>query len=399
MDAAPRRLSQAEFVAMAACIFATIAFSIDAMLPALPEIGKTLQPDAPNRAALVVLTFVLGMGIGTLFTGPLSDALGRRAVIQGGAVLYMTGALLAWISPSLELLLAARVLQGLGMAGPRVAIMAVVRDLYEGREMARLLSFIMMVFTLVPAVAPTVGAGIIALSDWRAIFVAFVMFSVVSVGWYTVRQPETLPMEHRRPMTRDLLLDGMKAVFSYRSVTIAILVQTFVFSTLFMLISTIQQIMDQTYGRGESFPLWFGLIAILSGGSSMLNAAIVGRFGMRRIIRVALSVQVLVSGTMTLLLWTGYLPTGAGFGLFVAWAVTVFSMIGLTIGNLNSLAMEPLGHVAGLAASIIGSVSTVGAVALSAPVSQLFDGTALPLAAGIFTAIVTAAVMMRFMPD
>ena len=191
MTTDPRRLSQPEFIALIAMLFATIAFSIDAMLPALPQIAAELTPADPNRAQLILTSFVLGMGLGTFLAGPISDALGRKPVIVLGAGLYMVGALLAWAAPTLETVLAARLLQGLGAAGPRVVSLAMVRDLYSGRHMARIMSFAMMIFTLVPALAPLAGQGIIALTGWRGIFLAFLVFAVVATSWLSLRQPET----------------------------------------------------------------------------------------------------------------------------------------------------------------------------------------------------------------
>ena len=196
----PRKLGQTEFLALMAMLFATIAFSTDAMLPALPTIENELTPDAPNRAQLIVTSFLLGMGVGTLITGPLSDSFGRKPTVLAFAALYIGGAFLAWVAPSLELLLAARVIQGLGAAGPRVVGLAIVRDLYSGREMARLVSFIFLVFSLFPAFAPLIGEGVIALAGWRAIFIAFMAFSLISVIWMALRLPETLAPEDRRPL-------------------------------------------------------------------------------------------------------------------------------------------------------------------------------------------------------
>ena len=212
-DAAPtRRLSLPEFVALMGMLFATVAFSIDAMLPAMTEIGAELSPDAPNQAQLIITSFVLGMGVGTLFTGPLSDTFGRKSVIIGGAVVFIIGAFLSWAATSLELVLASRVLQGLGAAGPRVAALAIVRDLYSGRQMARVTSFAMLVFTLVPAVAPLIGAGIIWLTGWRGIFLAFIAFSLISTGWLGLRQPESLHPEHRRPFRMSAIWSGIAAI-------------------------------------------------------------------------------------------------------------------------------------------------------------------------------------------
>ena len=187
------RLGRVEFVAMMAMLVATVAFSIDSMLPALPQIGENLTPDAPNRAQLVVTSFIFGLGLGTLLTGPLSDSFGRKPVLLTGAGVYMAGAALAWAAPTLELMIAARIVQGLGAAAARIVAMAIVRDLYSGRDMARLMSFVMMVFTLVPAVSPLAGSGVIALAGWRAIFLTFILFALASSLWLSLRLDEPLP--------------------------------------------------------------------------------------------------------------------------------------------------------------------------------------------------------------
>ncbi|RYH12181.1 multidrug effflux MFS transporter [Tropicimonas sp. IMCC6043] len=375
----PKRLPQAEFIAFIAMLFATIAFSIDSMLPALPEIAAELSPGAPNRAQLILTSFVLGMGLGTFVTGPLADAFGRRRVILGGAVVYMIGATLAWRAGTLELMLAARFLQGLGAAGPRIAAIAIVRDLYAGRQMARLMSFVMMVFTLVPAVAPTIGAGIIAIAGWRGIFGAFLLFSLFSAGWLALRQEETLAPANRRAIRPRLLARGVVEVFSNRMVMIAVLAQGLCFGILFANISSIQQIFDITFHEGARFPLWFGMIGLVAAGSSLLNAALVGRYGMRYLVRIALTSQLALSALMTLLFWIGALPPTASFAIYLVWTCAVFFLNGLTLGNLNSMAMEPMGHIAGMAASVLGSVGTVIAVIIAVPVGLAFDGTPLPL--------------------
>ncbi|MES2967639.1 MAG: MFS transporter, partial [Pseudomonadota bacterium] len=210
----PARMGQAEFIALIAMLFATIAFSIDAMLPALPQIAAELSPDAPNAAQLILTSFVLGMGIGTLLAGPLSDTFGRKPVILAGAALYCAAAMTAYFAPTLETVLLARMVQGLGAAGPRVVSLALVRDLYKGREMAKVVSFAMMIFTLVPAIAPFIGQGIMAVTGWRGIFVAFVAFSVLSMLWFGLRQPETLT--ERRPLAAAPLLAAFREVLSHR---------------------------------------------------------------------------------------------------------------------------------------------------------------------------------------
>ncbi|MBF9042116.1 MFS transporter [Rhodobacterales bacterium HKCCE4037] len=391
------RLSTPEFIALMGMMFATIAFSIDAMLPALPEIATELTPDNMNYAQLVITSFVLGMGAGTLLTGPISDTFGRKPVILAFTALYILGAALAWAAGSMELLIAARIVQGFGAAGPRVVALALVRDLYSGREMARIVSFVMLVFTIFPAVAPLIGQGIITLFDWRAIFVAFLLFSLISVGWLTIRQPETLPPPMRRPMRVKSLWDGAKEALSLRQMQLSILVQTLIFGLLFGTISSIQPIFDLAYGRGEEFHWYFFVIALLAAPAAPLNGWLVVRVGMRPLVRTALWVQATLSTLMAIVLLSS-MAGPAEFWIYFVWTVSVFCLMGFTIGNLNALALEPLGHIAGLAASIMGGLATIAGAAVGALVGQLFTGTATPLAISVAILTIIAAILMRFMP-
>lgn len=387
----PRRLPLPEFTAMLAVLFATVAFSIDAMLPAIPEIAAELSPDATNRAQLVLTAFVLGLGLGTLVTGPLSDAIGRRATIAGGFGLYVTGAVLAAAAPTLELLLLARLLQGLGAAGPRIAGLALVRDLYSGREMARVTSFVMMIFILIPAVAPAIGQGIIAFSGWRGIFLAFILFAGIGLSWLFLRQPETLPPERRRPLQIRPIGAAVAEVLRDRDVRLYIVVLTLGFGQMFALLSSAQQLFAETYGRGESFPLWFALMAILSGIGTLTNARLVMRLGMRRMALTAYKAQTVISAAVLALA----LVSGAAFPAFFLWATSVFLMAGLTFGNLNALALEKMGHIAGTATSVVSAISTVAAVVVAVPIGLAYDGTPVPILAGTFLCSAGAWALLR----
>lgn len=374
--------AKGEFIALIAMLFAIIAFSIDAMLPALPRIGAELSPSDPNRAQLVVIAFVLGMGAATLVTGPLSDARGRKPVILGGAALYGLGAALAWAAPTLELLLLARFLQGVGAAGPRVVGMAIVRDLYGGREMARILSFIMLVFMLVPAVAPLVGSWIIAAAGWRALFGAFVVFAAVASLWLMLRLPESLPPAARRPLRAPVLREAVAEVLTHPVVRLSIMAQSMGYVMLFTTISLIQPVFDQVFQRGAQFPLWFAGMAVVTGSASVLNAALVMRLGMQRLAMAAFGGQMILSAAMTVF-WLAGLRGDAMFGVYVIWQCTVLFQSGLTVGNLNAIAMEPMAHVAGTAASVIGAISTVAGALIAAPIALAFDGTPLPMTLGV----------------
>lgn len=387
--AVPRRLPQAEFIALMAMLMATIAFSVDAMLPALPEIGAALSPDNLNNAQLMVTSFVLGMGVGTFFTGPLSDAFGRKPVMVAGAIVYVIASAVAWASSTLELMLAARVVQGLGAAGPRVVALALIRDLYSGPHMARILSFVMLVFSLVPALAPTMGYFIIAGFGWRAIFAAFIIFAVLSLLWLMIRQPETLAPENRRPLSIRSLGTAVGEMFRHRTARLSILVQTLTLGMLFTVLSSTQQVFDITFGQGAYFHYWFGGIAIVAASASVLNARIVVQLGMRAIIKAMFTAQIGITALM-IAVTASDAPYWLSFGTYVFWVTSNFFQAGLTIGNLNALALEEMGHIAGMAASVIAAFSTIGAVLIAAPVALAFDGTPMPMAIGIFVSATLA---------
>lgn len=389
-----RRLPVGEFTAMLAILFATIAFSIDAMLPALPSIAAELSPDAVNNAQLVLSFFVLGMGVGTLFVGPISDAIGRKVTIAWGSALYIAGSVLAWRAGGLEALLVARFLQGLGASAPRVAGMALVRDLYAGRDMAHIMSFVMMVFMVVPALAPLIGQAIIASFGWRAIFLAYILFALVSLSWVSIRQAETLAPADRRPMTAKNLWSGLREVLSSSEVRLYTLVMSLGFGQMFALLSSIQPIFDTTYGMAASFPFWFAGIAAFSACSSYINSRFVMRVGMRRLATIAFGCSAVLSLVALGVIGTGLVGGMAAFAVFYIWAISVFFIGGLTFGNLNALAMQKMGHIAGMATSVITAISTVVAAFIAGPVGLAYNGTAVP---AIIGAVVCSAVSFWLM--
>ncbi|QIR86332.1 multidrug effflux MFS transporter [Paracoccus sp. AK26] len=384
---------------MLAFLFATVAFSIDAMLPALPDIAAELTPDNVNRAQLILTAFMAGMGIGTLFAGPISDAIGRKPAIYLGAVVYIAATIAALFADSIEFLLAARFVQGLGAAGPRIVGMALIRDLYEGREMARISSFVMMVFILIPALAPSIGAGIIWFSGWHGVFVAFILFALIGSTWLGLRQEETLPPSARRPLRIAPLSAAAREVLSDRQVMLCTVVLTLGFGQMFGLLSSAQQLFGETYGKGDSFPMWFALMALLSGAGTLLNATFVMRFGMRRIAKWAYVMQTCVSAVMLALTLTDVLPDSLRFPAFFFWAVSVFFMAGVTFGNLNALALQRMGHIAGMAASIIAALSTIAATLIAAPVGLLYNGTAIPAMTATLICSALAWFLMRSLRD
>ncbi len=398
-DPARSPISRVELVALLAMLSATVAFSIDAMLPALPEIGADLSPADPNRAQLVVAAFVAALGLGTLFAGPLSDALGRRPVAVGGAVVYTLAALYAATSDGLTELLIARAVQGLGAAGPRVVALALVRDLFSGRQMARIVSFVMIVFTLVPVIAPTMGAAIQWVFGWRAIFLSFALFSVISMLWLMIRQPETLPPERRRPFRVGLLVSGVREVLSNRQVVLAICAQTMIFAMLFSALLSAQPVFERVFDKNSSFPAWFGLMAAISASSSLINAMIVVRLGMKTVVKWAIAMQIGVSlGFLGYQLVIGIEAVPAFFVAFL-WLTSVFYMAGLGIGNMNAIAMEPMGHIAGMASSVIGASATIASMVFAVPIGLGFNGTMIPLTGGVMVLSLVALGLVLMLKD
>ncbi|MDJ0638452.1 MAG: multidrug effflux MFS transporter [Paracoccaceae bacterium] len=376
-------ISQTELVALLAMLSATVAFSMDAMLPALPDIGAALSPDDVNRAQLVLGTFVLGMGAGTFFTGPLSDAFGRKPIAVIGAIVYSIAALVAALAPSLETMLIARFVQGVGAAGPRVVAMAIARDLFSGRRMAQIISYVIFVFTLAPIFAPTIGWLIAWAFGWRAIFLSFAVFSIVSMAWLLLRLNETLAPENVRPFRVSMLVSGTREVFRRRQVVLAMIVQTLIFSILFACLVSSQQIIGEVLGAGDQFALWFGFMALLASGASLVNARIIMAVGMRDVVKYALLVHGCFSALFLVAQLLGLLPPALVFPVTFLWLTSNFYLAGFGLGNMNALALEPMGHMAGLATSIITALATIGAAALSAPIGLAYDGTAVPLTAGV----------------
>ncbi|SFI81314.1 multidrug effflux MFS transporter [Celeribacter neptunius] len=380
----PRRLPQFEFTVLLALLFATVAFSIDAMLPGLPQIAADLTPDDVNRAQLVLTAFVFGMGFGTLISGPISDHFGRKPIILTGLGFYIIGAVVAGLSNSMEMMLLGRAIQGFGGAFPRTVGIAMVRDLYEGREMARITSFVMTIFMLAPAAAPSIGALIIAHFSWHGIFGAFVLVGLTGAAWLGLRQGETLDPDNHRHLNRADLSAGVRQVLGNYNVRIYTLILTLGFAQMFSILSSVQQIYDETYGLGESFPYWFGATALIAAISAILNGMLVTRLGMHFMIRLGFSISLIASTLAVALNLAGVAIGQFGFVVFFLWSVAMFFINAFTFGNLNALALVPLGRLAGLANSVIGALFTMGSVLIAAPVGLAFNGTPIPvMTAGI----------------
>ena len=374
--------SYVEFVVLVSMMMSLSALSIDTMLPALPQIGHDLNVQDENSRQLVVSSIFLGLAVGQLFLGPLSDKVGRKPAIYTGYALYISGALVAAFSISFPMLLVGRLLQGVGASGPRAVILALVRDKYEGRAMARVMSFVMTVFILVPMIAPSLGQAILLFSGWRMIFGVFILLAVISLVWFALRMPETLAPENRAPFSLQRIIQATREIVRIRP-AIGYTVSAGLISGAFLgYLSSSQQIFQEQYALGESFPLYFGTISFSLGLASFLNSRLVMRFGMRFLVRWSLY---LILGLAIVAIGLS-LPTAGHppLWLLMMYIMSTFFCIGVLFGNQNALAMEPLGHLAGIGAAVVGSLSTLISMPLGTIIGQSYNGTIIPLVLGFF---------------
>ena len=383
-----------EFVALAALMTSLVAMSIDALLPALPYIARDLQVENLNDRQLVVSMIFAGLALGQIVYGPLSDSIGRKPCAYLGLGLFIAGCLVSLLATSFTALLLGRLLQGIGIAGPRIVTLAMVRDLYEGPAMARVMSFIMGVFILVPAVAPMVGQGILAVSGWRMILVLYIVLTVTAFLWLALRQRETLPAERRIPLSLIRLSASFREIFTNRIAMGYTIMAGLVLGAFIGYLGSAQQILQELYGLGTQFPLYFAVLALSIGCASFVNARLVVKLGMRRLSREAL---IMLSGLSALFflvaLYSGGQPP---LWALMMYLLASFFCIGILFGNVNALAMEPLGHIAGVGAAVIGSVSSMVAVPLGMLIGAAFDGTVLPLVAGFAILGTAALVLMKW---
>ncbi|MCM2441863.1 multidrug effflux MFS transporter [Agrobacterium vitis] len=375
-------MSKLEFVFLCAALMAMNALAIDIMLPALQQIGEALNVVNENHRQYVVTSYLIGFGCAQLIYGPLSDRFGRRTPMLIGLIVYVLAALAITIVPSFAGLLILRFIQGAGSAGTRVITISIVRDVYGGRQMAEVMSLIMMVFMIIPVVAPGTGQIIMFFGNWHLIFLFIAVGGILTSIWMHMRLPETLTPENRREFTPKVIFEGFKIVLTNRIALFYTLASTFIFGALFGFINSAQQIYMGIYGLGVWFPFAFAGVAIFMALSSYVNSKLVGRIGMRRLSHASLLGFITINALWLLAETFG--PTPLPFVIFMAFFAVSMFQFGWIGGNFQTLAIEPLGHVAGTASSVLGFISTVGGSVIGAVVGQAFDGTARPLVAGYF---------------
>jgi len=387
-----KKISELEFIALMALLMSNVALAIDAILPGLNDIGLTLnQADSTDLQAIITMIF-LGLGIGQLLFGTLSDSLGRKPIVYAGFACFIIASFMVINATSLEMMLVGRFLQGVGLSAPRSVCISIIRDLYKGDAMARIMSFISVIFILVPMIAPILGQWILHSYDWQAIFYFQMIFSVLTLAWFWQRQQETVTDINRIKLTKSLFVDGTKEFFRHKSSVIYTLVSGFITGSFMTYLSTSKQIFQDQYGLIEEFAYIFAGIAFFIGLATFLNGSIVIKFGMRKLSNIALF---LFTGTALLYVVLFGLTANPPLPIIIVFLIIQFLAIGFIFGNVRAIAMQPLGHIAGIAASLNGFISTIMAVAIATTIGYLMKSTAVPLFVGFLCSGTISILLIR----
>lgn len=372
----------AEFVALVAALMALGALGIDAMLPALPAIGEALGVADANARQFVVTAFLLGFGVAQLVHGPLADRFGRRTLLIWALSAYVVANVAAAMAGSFALLLVARVVGGAAIAATRVACVALVRDCYHGRAMARVMSIAFIVFMIVPVLAPSLGQAVLLAGDWRDIFWGIAGVTLAILAWFAVRMPETLDPANRQPISPAQIAAGWRATFVDRKSLGYTLASTAMMGALYGYLNSVQQVMFDTFHRPALLAVVFATTAATMAIANLFNARLVMRIGSQRISHAAVMVLIAASAAHLAVALSGF-ETLATFAVLQA---VVMACFGLATSNFSAMAMENMGGLAGTASSVQGFASITLGTIIGAGIGQAFDGTTAPMSAGFLTA-------------
>ncbi len=385
-----QKRSQLEFVVLMAALMSIVALSIDAVLPALPMIGDYLSVNNPSDNPKLITTIFLGLGIGQLIFGPLSDSFGRKPMVYFGFILFVIASIICITTKSFEMMLFGRILQGIGLASPRTMCIAMVRDSYEGDYMAKILSIVVMVFILIPIIAPTLGQFLMNHYHWKSIFIFTLVYGLFVMLWFWLRQPETLKAKHRIPYRLAIFKTGTIQFFRIKSAVVYTLLSGFITGSFMVYLSTAQQIFEKQYDLAEEFPLIFASIAISVGIATFMNSQLVVKYGMRRIVHLSMLSFVAISLVFISLYHSGNNPS---IEVLVTFFALQFFTIGFLFGNLRALAMQPMGHIAGIGSALNGFISTVMAVPIANYIGSFVVDSVTPLFVGFLVCGIISLVL------
>ena len=369
-----------EFIALMASLMSIVALAIDTLLPAIPNIGKTINSYEPSEHQLFVTMIFLGLGVGQLFFGPLSDQYGRKPMVYAGFVVFGIASAICLLAQNLEVMVIGRILQGIGLSSHRTIAISIIRDLYKGDYMARVMSFVTAFFILVPVVAPAIGKVIVDNFNWQTIFYVHLFLAGLLWIWFWKRQPETLRPEYQIKFSLKSFIDGAKEMFRYSETVAFTFISGLVTGAFLVYLSSAQHIFEDQYGLRDAFPYLFAALAISIGTSTFTNGTMVVRFGMRKLALAAtIGFSIIALAYVILFSNTG----NPSVGVLVAFLFFQFFCLGFMWGNFRSIAMEPIGHIAGIGAAINGFISTMISVPIASWIGSYLEDTALPLFVGL----------------
>jgi len=368
-----------EFIALMASLMSVVALAIDALLPALDVIGLAVNTQTPTENQLIITMIFLGLGIGPLIFGPLSDNLGRKPVVYFGFILFLLASFICVSAETIEYMIAGRILQGIGLSAPRTISIAIIRDKYQGDPMARIMSFVTVVFLLVPIVAPAIGKLVLDHFDWQSIFLMQLWCSGAVALWFWKRQPETLAPNNKRTLRFQDYIHGLGEVFKQPKTMGYTLISGLVFGSFMVYLGGAQQIFHQQYDLKEEFPLIFAGLSIAIGLAIFSNGHLVMRFGMKKMVTTALYG---FFGVALLYVLLFYGQDNPGIEILMLFFGLQFFAIGFLFGNLRALAMQPMGHIAGMAAAITGFISTIMALPISTFIGTYIEDQVWPIFLG-----------------
>jgi DHA1 family bicyclomycin/chloramphenicol resistance-like MFS transporter len=376
-----RQKSEAEFIIVMASLMSLVALAIDALLPAIVDISKSIHvTDATNNQLFITMIF-LGLGFGQLISGPLSDSFGRKPVIYCGFIVFAFASFICVFATSLEMMIVGRLLQGIGLSAPRTISIAMVRDRFSGNYMAKVMSFIVVIFLLVPVIAPAIGKLMLDTYGWRSIFYSQLIFGFFTMLWVWKRQPETLKIENRKKFKFSLFSDGIKEFFKHKDAVVFTFFSGLITGSFIVYLSASQLIFEEQYHLKEEFPYIFAALSISIGLATFLNGKLVVKLGMLKLISI-FTVLFTVIPIIYLLFFFGEQNPNISI-LLIFFGLQFFS-IGFLFGNTRALAMQPIGHIAGVGAAINGFISTIMAVPIATFIGSFINKTALPLFMGFF---------------
>ncbi len=391
-----KNTSKLEFIALMASLMSIVALSIDALLPALEHIGISIGiQDSTDNQLLVTMIF-LGLGFGQLIFGPISDSLGRKPVIYMGFTVFVIASFICITATSLETMVVGRILQGIGLSAPRTISIAMVRDSFSGDYMAKIMSFIVVIFILVPVIAPAMGKLILDAYGWKAIFYSQLIIGFLIMMWLWRRQPETLALENRKKFKLSSFIEGAKEFIKHKQAVAFTLISGFVTSSFMVYLSASQHIFQEQYGLTEEFPYIFAGLAIAVGIATFLNGTFVMRFGMYKLVSIFTVVFTLIPLLYTILYFNS--AVNPSIEVFLTFCGLEFFALGFLFGNLRALAMQPVGHIAGVGSAINGFVSTIMAVPIATFIGSYITETALPLFIGFFFCGLLCLLLLKLFP-